>query len=68
MLFGLRFALGVFAIWTVVWCLINKGDYFLVTEIKAIGMAKCAAFLIGNLNWRLHDVLNIVGGSSIFVN
>lgn len=67
-LFSLGFALGVFAIWTVVGRLINKGDYFLVAEIKTIGMAECATFLIWNLYWRLHDVLDIAGGSSIFVD
>ena len=68
MRFGLRFAPGFFAYWTVVWRLIYEGNDFLVTEIKTIRMAKSAAFLIWDLNRRLHDVFDITRGASIFVN
>lgn len=67
-LFGLGLALGVFAAGAVVGRLINKGDYFLVAEVKTVGVAKGATLLVGNLHRRLHHVLDITGGSSVFVN
>ena len=40
----------------------------MVAEIETIRVTQGTTLLVGNLDWRLHDIFDVTGGAAIFVD